>query len=58
MALIRVKYVRLKKPCILLHPSGELVNPEMNKPYRNDDPLVRKFPWAFEADDERPLDDK
>jgi hypothetical protein len=49
-----VKYVRVKQPaCALRHPEhGGIIVPDPAIPWREDDPLVKAFPWQFAADDE------
>lgn len=49
-------YVRVKKPpCAVRHPEhGELVVPNPAQAYRDDDPLVRAYPWLFQADVDMP----
>jgi hypothetical protein len=48
------RYVRVKLPVtILRHPEGYMVVPNPAQPYADDDPLVKAFPWQFEADVDR-----
>lgn len=48
------KYVRARAGIpALLHPeSGVLVSPSPDVPVLESDPLVKKFRWAFQSDDE------
>lgn len=48
------KYVRARRGVgILLHPdTGGLVTPSPDVPVDASDPLVKKFPWAFQSDEE------
>jgi hypothetical protein len=54
-----VKYVRVKPPvCVLRHPDhGGMVAPDPSLPYQDDDPLVKAYPWQFQADDDKTADD-
>lgn len=52
-----MKYVRVRPPtdggpCAVRHPEhGELVVPSPSEAFRDDDPLVRAYPWLFVSDD-------
>lgn len=48
------KYVRARRGVgVLLHPEhGGLVTPSPDIPVPADDPLVKKFPWAFVSDED------
>ena len=48
------KFVRARRGVpALLHPeTGALVVPSPDTPVRDDDALVKKFPWAFASDEE------
>jgi hypothetical protein len=48
------KYVRARRGAgILLHPdTGGLVTPNPDVPIDADDPLVKRYPWAFVSDAE------
>lgn len=45
------RIVRVKEPVVLTDPeSGAAIVPTPAEKYRDDAPLVREYPWAFEAD--------
>jgi hypothetical protein len=53
MGYVRVRPPELGGVAAVRHPEhGEYVVPSPGKPYRDDDPLVRAYPWLFVSDDE------
>ncbi len=49
------KFFRVKAPaCVLRHPdTGVLIVPDSSRPWDANDPLVKAYPWQFEADADR-----
>lgn len=53
-----MSYVRVTEPHAVRHPdTGDYVVPNPTQPYRSDDPLVKAYPWLFEADANRSVED-
>jgi hypothetical protein len=53
MAYVRVRPPELGGVAAVRHPEhGEYVVPNPAVPYRDDDPIVRAYPWMFVTDDE------
>jgi hypothetical protein len=51
-------YVRANEVVAVRHPeSGALVTPNPSDPYRDDDPLVKEYPWLFASDADREQQD-
>ena len=51
MGFVRVRPASQGGPCAVRHPDhGELVVPNPAKPYPDDDPLVKAYPWLFVTD--------
>lgn len=48
------KYVRPREGTgVLVHPkTGAVAAPDPSRPVRDDDPLVKAFPWAFVSDED------
>lgn len=52
--MMRAKLVRAKQTVVVRHPDGGMFVPvDPGTAYKSSDPLVRAYPWLFEADSQR-----